>query len=72
MVDQSRSLRRIQPVDQQELRMAKMRFQVELQEDRRQRVSKTGTYIEAMIAAGNTGEEWINIKRWYRHAKGNP
>ena len=52
--------------------MAKMRFQVELQEDRRQRVSKTGTYIEAMIAAGNTDEEWSNIKRWYRHAKGHP
>ena len=46
------SLRQRHLVEQRELRKATRRFQVSLQEDRKWRVSTMGTYIEALIVAG--------------------
>ena len=69
--DQRTSLRWIHPMDQCKIRTATRHFQAALQEDRRQRVSTTGTDIEALIVEGRTREAWIKIQWWYQQAKGN-
>ena len=64
--DQRTDLRRSHPMDQWGLWMTSRRFQVTLQEDRRQKVSAMGEKTKALLTAGYTSEVWRKIKRWCR------
>ena len=72
LADQRTPLRRKHPVDQRGLRTASRRFQATLKEDRRRRLSMTGTNIKALLTEGKTREAWGTIKRWYHKTKYHP
>ena len=66
LAEQRTALRRTHTADQRKIRRATRRFQVELKEDRRCRVSKSGKEIETLVDYDQAKTAWSKIQRWYQ------